>query len=89
MSHDNQENDDKGRKTITVTVNGKPVVFHDEHATGLQIKEAAIAQGVNIKADFKLFLNREGHKPEAIADDQKIELKKGEKFRAVSPDDKS
>lgn len=88
MINDNQGNH-KGHETITVTVNGNPVVFEDKHTTGLQIKDAAIAQGVNIKADFKLFLNRDGHKPEAIADDQKVELKEGEKFRAVSPDDKS
>lgn len=88
MNHDNQ-GDEKGHNTITVSVNGKSVVFHEKHVTGMQIKEAAIAQGVNIKADFKLFLIRDGHAPEPIADDRKVELKDGEKFRAVSPDDKS
>lgn len=86
--NNNNKGDDKKRK-ITVTVNRKPVVFDEKHATGLQIKETAIAQGVNIKPDFKLFFIRDGHKPKAIADDQKVELKEGEKFRAVSPDDKS
>jgi hypothetical protein len=88
MDNENK-GDDKKEKTITVTVNGKSVVFHEENATGLQIKEAAIAQGVNIKPDFKLFLISEGKDPEPISDTQKVELKDGEKFRAVSPDDKS
>jgi hypothetical protein len=32
--------------TVTVTVNGRPVVLPDHEATGLEIKRAAIAQGL-------------------------------------------
>ena len=76
------------KKTITVFVNEKPVAFSDHRATGMQIKEAAINQGVAIKADFNLF-KIAGNDLKPIRNDEEVELHKEEKFRAVTPDDNS
>ena len=78
----------KERKTITVKVNDNPVAFTTREATGLQIKEAAINQGVNIQLDFNLFEVKDG-KLDPIADDKTVHLHEDQKFRAVTPDDNS
>ncbi len=52
-----------GRHGVTVKVNNKPVVISRRRVTGLQIKEAAIAQGVEIELDFILTLEARGGKP--------------------------
>lgn len=75
-------------KTITVTVNEKPVAFSDHKATGLQIKEAAINQGVAIKVDFNLF-RVEGNNLRPVRNDEEVTLHPNEKFRAVAADDNS
>ena len=43
---------------IEVSVNEKPVTLQDEEQTGLDIKQAAIAQGVGIQLDFVLSIER-------------------------------
>ena len=89
MQNNTNNQGDQKHKTITVYVNEHPVAFSEKEATGLEIKETAIAQGVKIKPDFELFLVKPGEKPKQIADKEKVELKQDEKFHAVSPDDKS
>ncbi len=88
MNDKNKGHGKENEKTITVEVNGNPVAFTTHEATGLQIKEAAINQGVNIQLDFNLF-EVKGGKLEAIADGQTVHLHKEQKFRAVTPDDNS
>lgn len=78
----------KKEKTITISVNGNPVAFTTHKATGLQIKEKAINQGVNIQLDFNLF-EVKGNKLEPINDDKEVTLHKKQEFRAVTPDDNS
>ena len=75
--------------SITVTVNGRDVVFHDHRTTGSQIKQTAISQGVAIQQDFALFeVKGAGHlKP--IPDSEAVELHNKQAFRAVAPDDNS
>lgn len=79
-------------RTITVTVNNRPVQLTDERgrfeATGAEIKAAAIAQDVSIQADFALF-RVHGHELDPVGDGQSIHVREGEKFRAVAPDDNS
>lgn len=79
-------------RTIEVEVNTRPVTFPDEpgrdEATGAEIKEAAMAQGVAISPDFPLFLVR-GKKLELVEDNENVRLRPGMKFRAVAPDDNS
>src|SRR5207249_2012053 len=75
--------------TITVTVNHRPVTFHQHRATGLEIKERAIAEHVPIQADFALFEDKgHGHLAQ-ITDAEEVTLHQGQKFRAVAPDDNS
>ncbi|MGD0713131.1 MAG: multiubiquitin domain-containing protein [Gaiellaceae bacterium] len=78
------------RGTVTVTVNRKPVTLEKHRVTGLEIKEAAIAQGVEIELDFLLTQEAsEGHPARTIADDAVITVTKHSKFRANDGDDDS
>jgi Multiubiquitin len=76
-------------KTVTVTVNGKAVVFHEHRATGAAIKAAAIAQGVAIQPDFNLFEVKGPGKLKPVGDADPVELHEHQEFRAVAPDDNS
>ena len=79
-------------RVIEIAVNTKPVTFPDEpgrdEATGLEIKTAAIAQGVAIQSNFPLFQVK-GKKLELVEDNERVRLRTGLKFRAVAPDDNS
>lgn len=76
-------------KTVTVTLNGKPVVFDQHQATGAEIKATAIAQKVEIQQDFNLFLVEGPGKLKPVADTDTVELHPHQAFRAVAPDDNS
>jgi hypothetical protein len=79
-------------RTLEIELNNRPVSLPDEpgrdETTGTEIKAAAIDQGVAIRADFPLFVVQ-GHKLEPVADDDTIHVHRGQKFRAVAPDDNS
>lgn len=79
-------------RTIEISVNNRPVTLIEERgraeAKGAEIKAAAIAQGVNIQADFALFFER-GNELDPVGDDEVIRVRRHQKFRAVSPDDNS
>ena len=74
---------------VTVTVNNKPVTFTEHHATGAEIKATAIAQGVQIRQDFTLFLIKEHGNIKMIRDDEQVSLKDEDEFSAIAPDDAS
>lgn len=75
-------------QVITVTVNRKPVDLPAKHVTGLEIKQAAIAQGVAIQLDFQLS-EKKGAKFHPVADDDRVTVKPGDEFRAVTGEDNS
>lgn len=75
-------------RTIEITVNKKKVQMDERRVTGLQIKEAAIAQGVQIELDFQLALVH-GHERRIIGDADTVELREHEKFIATASDDNS
>jgi hypothetical protein len=75
--------------TVLVTVNTKPVELPKRRISGLEIKQAAIAQGVNIQPDFVLFRVKAHGKRDPIRDDEKIEPHRGDEFEAVPGDDNS
>jgi len=79
-------------RTISIVVNTKPVDLMKEpgkpEATGAEIKAAAIAQGVNIRADFPLF-EVHGNRLKPIGDNETIGIHPNQQFRAVTPDDNS
>ncbi len=70
------ERQKKPKKEVTIHVNTKPVEV-PKKVTGLEIKEAAIDQGVEIQLDFILTLEAHGHQePREIGDDEEIEVTK-------------
>ncbi|MGC3971630.1 MAG: hypothetical protein QM775_31080 [Pirellulales bacterium] len=78
------------KRSITITVNNKPVSFDHRRETGLGVKEAAVKQGVNIQTSFVLYrVLDDGGLSAAIPDDEKLVLKDCEAFRCVAPDDNS
>jgi ribosomal protein S9 len=74
--------------TVQVTVNGQPVELPGREMTGLEVKQAAIAQGVDIELDFQLSVKRGGHY-DVVGDSDPVEVHHGEEFLAVAPDDNS
>jgi hypothetical protein len=74
---------------VDITVNTKPVELDGPKATGLEIKEAAIAQGVQIDLTFQLSEKLGPHKTTIIGDTDTVTLHKGEEFVAVADDDNS
>jgi NADPH-dependent glutamate synthase beta subunit-like oxidoreductase len=81
--------DDHGRTEIPIEVNTKPVVVIGKEQTGLSIKEAAIRQGVNIKIDFVLSVEKGDGKTSVVGDADPIDVHPHEKFVAVDNDDNS
>lgn len=83
------ESTSKKPKTITVNVNERPVTFSEHKATGLEIKQAAIKQGVAIQKDFVLFEVKGNSPLKQIGDCEIVNLHEGQKFRVTAPDDNS
>jgi hypothetical protein len=76
-------------RLVTVTVNNKPVKVPGPKATGLEIKQAAIAQGVEIELDFQLALIKPNGMREIIGDDDEVTVNKNSMFVATATDDNS
>jgi Multiubiquitin len=74
---------------VEIHVNEKPVHLKGHHHTGLQIKEAAIAQQVKIQLDFLLYLVRHHHPNKPVGDDEEVELTHESRFHAIADDDNS
>jgi hypothetical protein len=77
------------RHLVDIVVNKKPVRIEGPKATGLQIKEAAIAQGVQIQVSFQLSEKLGDHKTKVIGDDDTVTLHESAVFVAVADDDNS
>jgi hypothetical protein len=75
-------------RTIRVTVNNQPVDLPEREVTGLEVKEDAIGQGVQIQLNFPLSV-KHGDRYVTVGDDEAIRPHEGEKFLAVAPDDNS
>ena len=71
-----------------VMVNEKPVTLDGLKQSGSSIKKAAIQQGVDIKLDFVLSIDRGDGKTELIGDDQEILVKDGDRFLVIANDGK-
>ncbi len=76
------------RRVILILVNHREVRMRRRVATGIQIKEEAIAQGVAVRLDFALF-KVDGDKLMPIKDAEAVRLHEREEFRCVAPDDNS
>jgi hypothetical protein len=75
-------------RTVTVSVNNQPVELPERRVTGLEIKQAAIAQGVHIQPNFQLSVKR-GNRYEVVGDDDTVTVRPRQEFLAVAPDDNS
>lgn len=74
---------------VEITVNNKPVRIDGPKATGLQIKQAAVAQGVQIELDFQLALIQGDGKHKIIGDSDAVTVHHDSKFVATASDDNS
>jgi Multiubiquitin len=73
---------------VTIQVNNKPVEVEGPRISGLEIKQAAIDQGVEIQIDFQLAEIKDT-KRQIIGDDDVVTVNKNSKFIATAPDDNS
>lgn len=81
--------DDHGHgRTVTIHVNNKPVEILGPRVTGLQIKQAAIAQGVEIQPDFQLAEIKHGEQ-HIVGDADVVTVNKNSEFVATAGDDNS
>lgn len=74
---------------VTIHVNEKPVTLVGHAHTGLQIKQAAIAQSVKIELDFVLSEELSHDRTRIIADDQRVAVSDKSRFDAIPNDDQS
>lgn len=77
------------RKLVTITVNERPVRIEGPRVTGLQIKEAAIAQGVPIQLSFQLSEELPGRRTRIVGDADVVTVTNKSLFTAVADDDNS
>jgi hypothetical protein len=78
------------RATVTIHVNERPVRLEKHRESGLEIKAAAIAQGVEIKPDFILVEEAHGgHEARVVGDDDVVKVTTHSKFTANDGDDNS
>ena len=76
-------------KTVTIEVNDHKVKMPAGPATGLEIKNAAIKQGVNIQPNFVLQVELPNGSSKVLGDDDKIPLTEHLAFTAIADDDNS
>lgn len=84
-----QKDHEKHPHPVEVTVNERPVTLPDRTATGLEIKQAAIAQGVPIQLDFVLQRELSSGQHKVIGDQDVVRVHPKEKFMAIADDDNS
>lgn len=76
-------------KIVTIFVNDNPVKITRGEHTGLEIKQAAIEQGVKIQLDFVLSLEKGNGETQIIGDSDKVKVKRGQHYVAIADDDNS
>lgn len=80
---------DRAGHRVTIHVNNQPVTVDGPRVTGLQIKEAAIAQGVAIGLDFVLSKLNPNARPEIVGNADVVTVNKNSTFTATDDDDDS
>jgi hypothetical protein len=74
---------------VVITVNERPVTVLGPKVTGLEIKQAAIAQGVPIHLDFVLSEELPNGRTRPVRDHDEVTVNKHSRFVAIPPDDNS
>ena len=74
-------------KPFEISVNKKPVSLTEPIVTGLEIKQAAIDQGVSIDLTFRLIrVEADGKRP-PVNNTDKVDVREFKTFVATAPDD--
>ena len=89
MTNLNVSAEDIRHKTVTIEVNDRKVEMPAGPATGLEIKEAAIKQGVNIQLNFVLQVQLPNGSSKVVSNDDKVQLTEHLTFTAIAADDNS
>lgn len=76
-------------KKVAIEVNGHKVEMLEGPASGLEIKEAAVKQGVGITVKFVLQQEMPNGTGKVIGDDDKVLIREHMSFTAIEPDDNS
>lgn len=74
---------------VAITVNEKVVTVRGPKATGLEIKQAAIAQELSIQIDFVLSEEHPNGRTQIVRDHDEVTVNKNSRFVAIPPDDNS
>jgi hypothetical protein len=74
---------------VVILVNEQPIRLRGHTATGLEIKTAAIAQGVHIELNFVLQEELANGTSRIIGDTDPVRLREHLRFTAIRPDDNS
>lgn len=77
------------RKAVQVKVNSQPITVAGPRISGRDIKQAAIAQGVQIEVSFQLSVKRGSRQTQIVGDEEVIAVHDGLEFVAVAADDNS
>ncbi len=89
IEHQHHLHPDHHLQAVEIHVNDRPVRMKGHQQTGLEIKQAAIAQGVKIQLDFLLYLVRHHHPNQPIGDDEEVHITHESRFHAIADDDNS
>jgi hypothetical protein len=73
---------------VLVTANEHDVLLPEREMTGLEIKQAAIAQGAELELGFQLSVKKGSHY-DIVADTDVVKVHKGQEFIAVGTDENS
>lgn len=76
-------------RNVTISVNNRPVTITRGEHIGLEIKQAAIAQGIPIQVDFVLSLEKPNGDAKVIGDHDIHHVHAHDKFTAIADDDNS
>lgn len=76
-------------KVVEIEVNDHKIKMHEGPASGLEIKQAAVDQGVSIQTSFVLQLHLPNGSSKVIGDTDKIQLSDHLAFTAIAADDNS
>ena len=78
-----------GVRMISIEVNDHRVAMPARPATGLEIKNVAIEQGVNIQPNFVLQVQLPNGSSKVIGNDDQVRLTEHLAFTAIAADDNS
>lgn len=83
------KSEDDGSKIVLIEVNSRKVKMLTGPATGQEIKDAAIKDGVAIRPNFVLQLELPNGTSKVIGDNDKVDVRENLSFTAIAPDDNS